>query len=280
MLCNGSNSVHFGIDVVNMVIGGFHWGLLHYITTISRIYRGQSKKKKGGNIQFGAVVCWDIPCWCQKPRETGQTGGELVTAPPLALETSPHNRIHKCPGADVINLKHHQRFQRFTFFQIYPDKKFQGQKQNKTKKIPTSGRARPLSISPNILHLTFSHMHAKQREGRKKKKGTGARSNIDSALRSDYFLSQCRRRLQPVFQPVSHSEQWVSAEGCRWMQEALRLADLVYRGLRSSGGKKSLLRCSTGATRAGEVALERNEAPTARAYVGSLAPSAAARACI
>lgn len=47
MRCNGSNSVHFGIDVVNMVIGGSHWGLLHYITTISRIYRGQSKKRKG-----------------------------------------------------------------------------------------------------------------------------------------------------------------------------------------------------------------------------------------
>lgn len=47
MLCNGSNSVHFGIDAVNMVIGGFHWEL-HYITTISRIYRGQSKKKRKG----------------------------------------------------------------------------------------------------------------------------------------------------------------------------------------------------------------------------------------
>lgn len=61
MLCNGSNSVHFGIDAVNMVIGGFHWEL-HYITTISRIYRGQSKKEKGVNIQFAAVVCWNIPC--------------------------------------------------------------------------------------------------------------------------------------------------------------------------------------------------------------------------
>lgn len=149
----------------------------------------------------------------------------------------------------------------------------------KKKKTPTSVRARPQSISPSILHLTFSHMHAKQRERGGKKKRTGARSNIDSALRSDYFLSQCRRRLQPVFQPVSHSEQWVSAEGCRWMQEALRLADLVYRGLRSRGKKipPPLLHWRDLAR---EVALERNEAPTARAYVGSLAPSAAACACI
>lgn len=141
-------------------------------------------------------------------------------------------------------------------------------------------------VSPNFLRLTFPPMHAKQEERGKRFKRI-RKQNPKTILTLRRGMSQCRSRLQPVFQSVSHCKQGVNAEGMETDSEG---AVVGRSGVREGAGgvlRKESLLCALvqegwalGKTCRWTQRLTEQSEPAARVHVYLFGPSVGIHACI